>query len=121
MHTIANKEEAPEAITYVDFCKLDIRVGTVLSAVANAKAIKPMYVIEIDFGEVGVLRSSAQLTQNYAPEELVGKQLAAVVNFPPKRIAGVESKVLVLAAVDGPKGSVLLTPTLPVSNGDRVY
>ena len=77
-------------IAYEDFARVDVRVGTVLGAAPNTGARKPAYLLEIDFGpELGVRRSSAQLTENYTPEELVGRQVAAVVNFPPRQIAKV--------------------------------
>ncbi len=83
--------------SFDDFMKLDIRVGTILSAKNFEKARKPAYQLEVDFGEeLGVKRSSAQITQQYAPEELVGKQVLAVVNFPPRQIANFFSEVLVL-------------------------
>ncbi len=106
-------------IGFADFERVDVRVGTVLSAETNPKARRPAYVLRIDFGPLGVKTSSAQLTERYEPEDLVGRQVAAVVNFEPKRVAGVGSEVLVLASV-GEDGAVLLSPTQPVGNGSRV-
>ena len=103
-----------------DFMKLDIRVGTILSAKNFEKARKPAYQLEVDFGEeLGVKRSSAQITQQYAPEELVGKQVLAVVNFPPRQIANFFSEVLVLGTYSE-GGVVLITPDKPVRNGDKL-
>lgn len=106
-------------IDFADFERVDIRVGTVLSAAPNPAARRPAYVLRIDFGPLGVRTSSAQLTEHYTPEALVGRQVAAVVNFAPKRVAGVKSEVLVLASV-GAEGTVLLAPTQPVADGARV-
>lgn len=110
-----------ERPTYAQFRALDIRVGTVIHAEPNAAARVPAYVIKIDFGpELGVLTSSAQITEQYDPASLVGTQLVAVTNFPVKRIAGIKSEVLLLAAVTG-QGSVLLRPDQQVADGCRVY
>lgn len=107
-------------ITVDDFIKVDIRAGTVLSAARNSKAKNPCYVLEIDFGPLGVKTSSAQLTQNYSVDELAGKQVCAVVNFPPLRVAGVKSEALVLAVVCESAGTVLVEPNKPVANGARL-
>jgi tRNA-binding protein len=109
-------------ITYDDFARIDIRVGTVLRVTANAVARKPSYVLEVDFGpEVGVKKSSAQLTELYGIDELIGRQVAAVVNFPPKQIATTVSEVLILGFPD-PKGRVVLVGVdRPVPNGGRLY
>ena len=109
-------------IAYEDFARVDVRVGTVLGAAPNAGARKPSYVLEIDFGPgLGVRKSSAQLTENYAPEELVGRQVAAVVNFPPRQIAKVMSEVLVLGFPDAEGRVVLVGVDRPVPNGGRLY
>ena len=113
------KKPAPE-IDFEDFSKVAIHVGTVRSAVPNAAARRPAYVLEIDFGPLGMRTASAQLTERYDPEGLVGRQVVAVLNFPPKRVAGVRSEVLVLAAVDEAAGTTLLTPTHPVADGTRI-
>ncbi len=107
-------------IEFDDFMKVDMRVGTVLKCEPNPKAKKPAYTLTIDFGELGTKTSSAQVTQNYSPEALVGKQVVAVVNFPVKRIAGIASEVLVLGAYSAAHDVVLLQPTLTVENGSRI-
>jgi tRNA-binding protein len=109
-------------IDFEDFARVDIRVGTVIGAALNPAARKPAYVLEIDFGpELGRKTSSAQLTELYAPEQLKGRQVAAVVNFHPKRIAGVKSEVLVLGFPDGEGRVVLVTVDHPVPDGGRLF
>lgn len=106
--------------TFDDFMKLDIRVGTITEAKVFAKARKPAYQLLVDFGgDIGVRKSSAQITNHYAPEELVGKQVLAVVNFPPRQIADFMSEVLVLGTYSQ-GGVVLITPDKPVQNGDKL-
>ena len=103
------------------FFETDLRVGTVVSAEPFPEARKPAIKLAIDFGpELGVKRSSAQLTVHYAPEELVGRQVVAVVNFAPRRIAGYVSEVLVLGAMPDERTVVLLAPDRPVANGTRI-
>ncbi|MCH5147207.1 MAG: tRNA-binding protein [Clostridiales bacterium] len=106
--------------TFEDFTKLDIRVGTVLETEVFEKAKKPAYKLKIDFGkDIGIKKSSAQITERYTTDELVGKQVLAVVNFPPRQIADFMSEVLVLGTYsDG--GVVLITPDKPVDNGDKL-
>jgi tRNA-binding protein len=107
--------------TIEEFARLDIRVGTVLEAAPFPDARKPSIKMVIDFGpEVGVRRSSAQLTVHYEPAALVGRQVVAVVNFPPRRIAGFASEVLVLGAMPSPTDVVLLAVDQPVANGTRI-
>ena len=109
-------------IGYDDFAKVDIRVGTVRSAAPNPAARKPAYVLEIDFGpEIGPKKASAQLTELYTPAQLVGRQVAAVVNFPPKQIARTISEVLVLGFPDAEGRVVLINVDRPVPNGARMF
>ncbi len=106
--------------TFDDFMKLDIRVGTVISADDFPKARKPAYKLKIDFGDkLGIKQSSAQITEVYKKEDLVGKQVMAVVNFPPRQIADFFSEVLVLGTYSN-QGVVLITPTEKVENGDKL-
>ena len=103
-----------------DFLKLDIRAGTIVEAVVFEKAKKPAYQLHIDFGkELGIKKTSAQITNHYKPEELIGKQVLAVVNFPPKQIADFMSEVLVLGTYSE-GGVVLVTPDKAVKNGDKL-
>ena len=104
---------------FEDFLKLDIRVGTIIECKVFEKAKKPAYQLKIDFGEVGVKKSSAQITEQYLPEQLIGKQVLAVVNFPPRQIADFMSEVLVLGTYSK-GGVVLITPDKTVSNGDKL-
>ena len=113
---------APEhaEVSFEEFQRIHIHAGTIVEAAPNPRARVPAYVLRIDFGPLGHRTSSAQITRNYAPEELVGRQVVAVVNFPPKRVAGIKSEVLVLGAVSDEEGVVLLHPSFPVANGARV-
>lgn len=109
-------------ISFEQFLATDIRVGRVLTAEPNAKARKPAYVLTIDFGpEFGVKVSSAQLTVHYTAEELVGRQIVAVMNFEPRRVAGVKSDVLVLGVPDEDGAVVLLQPARDVPLGGRLF
>ena len=109
-----------DLIEFSELSNLDLRVGTVVEAALNPKAMRPAYALTIDFGPLGTRTSSAQLTDNYTPDELVGRQVVAVTNFAPKRVAGVRSEVLVLAAVCPRRGNVLLELGLEVNNGTPV-
>lgn len=109
-----------EQVTWQDFEKMDIRVGTITEAREFPRAKKPAYQLTIDFGESGIKRSSAQITTFYSPEKLIGQQVIAVVNFPPKNIAGFISDCLVLGVYDENKDVVLLRPDTPVSNGLKI-
>lgn len=106
---------------FANFESLDIRAGTVVSADEFPEARKPAYKLRIDFGELGVKQSSAQITAVYSPEELVGRQVVAVVNFEPKRVAGFKSECLVLGIDNSDGEVVLLAPERSVPNGSRVY
>jgi tRNA-binding protein len=109
-------------IAYADFEKVDIRVGTVRAAQPLEGARKPALRLEIDFGpEIGVKKSSAQITVHYAPEELVGRQVAAVVNFPPRQIGKFMSEVLTLGFPDADGAVVLIGPGKPVPNGGKLF
>jgi len=107
-------------ITWQDFEKIDIRVGTILTVSDFANAKKPSYQLTIDFGELGIKKSSAQITSLYQKDDLLGKQIVAVVNFPPKQIANFFSECLVLGVYNDAKEVVLLQPNLAVSNGNRI-
>jgi tRNA-binding protein len=102
-----------------DFNTLDIRVGTIIKAEPFEKANKPAYILHINFGEIGIKKSSAQITVNYTIDQLIGKQIIAVVNFPPKQIANIISDCLVLGAVEG-KAVTLLSVDQPTPNGLKI-
>ena len=107
-----------EQITYEDFDKVDIRLGTIISVRKNEKARKPSLVVEVDFGEkIGIKQSSAQITHYYNSESLVGKQVIGVCNFPTKNIAGIVSEVLVLGAIEKDGKVVLVHPSQKTDNG----
>jgi len=109
-------------ITFDDFLKVDIRVGTIVEVLPNQAARKPSYRLVVDLGpELGLKTSSAQLVQNYRPEDLLGRQVAAVVNFPPRQIAKVLSEILVLGFPDADGNVVLVAVERPVPNGGRLY
>ncbi|MEO6731112.1 MAG: tRNA-binding protein [Ferruginibacter sp.] len=107
-------------ISWEDFEKIDIRLGTILTANDFPNARQPAYQLTIDFGEWGIKRSSAQITKLYSIDELIGKQIIAVVNFPPKQIANFFSECLVLGVYNGNKEVVLLQPGKPVKNGSKI-
>ena len=105
-------------ITYEDFKKVKIKLGTILEVKKNEKARKPSYVLKVDFGsEIGIKQSSAQITDYYKEAELVGKQVIGVCNFPTKNIAGVISEVLILGAIEKDGKVVLLHPSQKAENG----
>ncbi len=111
-----------EQVTFDDFAKLDIRVGTIVEALPFPQARKPAFRLTIDFGpEIGIKRSSAQITARYTLEELPGRQVAAVVNFPPRQIGPMMSEVLTLGFPDENGEVVLVQPNLPIPNGGRLY
>ena len=108
--------------TIEDFERLDIRAGTIVDAQPFPEARKPSIRLWVDFGgAVGVKRSAAQITVHYAPDRLIGRQVMAVVNFPPRRIAGFESEVLVLGVPDENGAVVLLRPDIKVPDGGRMF
>ncbi len=109
-------------ISFDDFMKIDVRVGTIVDAQPFPEARRPAIKLWVDLGEeIGVKKSSAQITVHYDPEHLVGKQVAAVVNFPPRQIGKFMSEVLVLGFPDGEGEVVLVTSDQPVPNGGRLY
>lgn len=107
-------------INWDDFEKIEIRSGTIVKVNDFPKAKKPAYQLSIDFGPLGVKQSSAQITHHYTQEELVGKQVVAVVNFPPKQIANFFSECLVLGVYDENNQVILVQPDKPVANGQRI-
>lgn len=116
------KEAPPAHIAYDDFLKVDIRVGTVVEAKPFPEARKPAYQLRIDFGpEIGVKKSSAQITKHYTPADLLGRQVAAVVNFPPRQIGPMMSEVLTLGFPDEAGEVVLIGPGQRVPNGGRLF
>ena len=106
--------------TVDDFLTLDLRVGTIVAARPLRGARRPALALTLDFGELGRLASSARIADLYEPDDLVGLQVIAVVNLPPRRVAGLDSRVLVLAVPDGKGANVLLIPERPVPDGGRV-
>jgi tRNA-binding protein len=109
-------------ITFDDFLRVEVRVGTVIAVEEFPEARQPAYKLRLDFGpEIGERKSSAQLTKNYRPDELVGRQVAAVLNFPPRQIAKFMSEVLVLGFPDADGEVVLMAPDKAVPNGGRLY
>lgn len=113
---------AKELIEFADFARIDVRVGTIMRAELNASARKPALTLWIDFGaELGERKSSAQLTRHYTPEGLLGRQVAAVVNFPPRQIGTVRSEVLVLGFPDEEGEVVLIGPDRKIPNGGRLF
>ena len=111
-----------DLINYSDFTKIEIRLGTIISAELNNKLRKPSFVLKIDFGDkIGIKKSSAQLTKNYKAEQLLYKQIAAVVNFPKKQIGDLISEVLVLGFPDNNNEPILISPDKKLANGGRLY
>ena len=114
--------DPPPTIAFDDFLKVDVRVGTILSADPFPQARRPAYKLTIDFGpQIGVKKSSAQITRHYQPETLVGRQVAAVVNFPPRQIGPFMSEVLTLGFPDAEGEVVLIGPGRKVPEGGRLF
>ena len=111
-----------DLINYNQFTKIDIRLGTIISAELNERLVKASFVLQIDFGkEIGIKKSSAQLTKNYNPEQLIQKQIAAVINFPNKQIGDLISEVLVLGFPDENGEPILISPDKRILNGGKLY
>lgn len=116
------KAPAAPTITFDQFLSVDIRIGTVVSAESFAEARKPSLKLVIDFGDViGLKKTSAQITRHYSPDTLIGRQVAAVINFPPRQIGKFMSEVLTLGFADEQGEVVLFQPDLPVPNGSRLF
>lgn len=109
-----------EKLSWKEFEKVEMRVGTILTATTFPEARNPSYILTIDFGEFGIKKSSAQITDLYKPEELINKQIIAVINFPKKQIATIQSECLVMGAVGENKEVTLLNTDKPVKNGLRI-
>ena len=115
-------KQRPAQITFDDFLKVDVRVGVIVEVEPYPEARKPSYKLRIDFGpEIGIKKSSAQITSHYKPETLVGRQVAAVVNFPPRQIGKFMSQVLTLGFPDENGGVVLIVPDKAVPNGGKLF
>lgn len=113
-------ENGNNTLTWGDFEKVEMRVGTIISAEVFKEAKKPAYKLLVDFGPYGTRKSSAQITQQYNPETLIGRQVVAVLNFPPKQIANIQSECLVLGSVDEDHIVTLISPEREVKNGLRI-
>lgn len=112
--------ENTSTITWEDFAKVDMRIGTIINAEIFKEVKRPAYKLMIDFGEIGIKKSSAQITKLYQPEKLIGKQVVAVVNFPAKQIANMMSECLVIAGVGQENDIVLLQPERKMLNGTKI-
>ena len=123
MHVVPDPAAAPApTIGFDEFMAVDIRIGTIVTAEPFPQARKPAFKLTIDFGAmIGIKRSSAQITEHYTPEALVGRQVAAVVNFPPRQIGPMMSEVLTLGFPDADGKVVLIGPSEPVPDGGRLF
>ena len=108
------------SLTWNDFTKVEMRIGTIISAEIFEKVKKPAYKMQIDFGEYGIKKTSAQITKLYTPEELIGNQIVAVINFPKKQIATIMSECLVLGGIGDNKEVTLISPERNIKNGTRI-
>ncbi|NRH26770.1 tRNA-binding protein [Pseudomonas sp. MS19] len=109
-----------QEIQWEDFQRIDLRVGTIISAQPNSKALKPAFVLQVDLGELGIKTSSAQITAHYQADQLIGRQVLCVCNFAAKRVAGVRSEVLVTGVYDDQQRVVLAGFDRPLANGARL-
>lgn len=109
-----------ETIDWNHFEKIELRIGTIIEVAPFPKARNPAFKLKIDFGELGIKRSSAQITNLYNPEDLLGRQVMAILNFPPKQIADMMSECLVMGAIGDERGVILMNPDLKVKNGSKV-
>ena len=109
-----------EEITFEDFLKVDIRIGTIIEVKDFAKARKPAYQLKVDFGDLGIKKSSAQITDLYSKNELMHKQVAAIVNFKPRQIANFMSEILVIGVYNTEGDVVLLQASKPTKNGEQI-
>ncbi|MDB4088703.1 tRNA-binding protein [Flavobacteriales bacterium] len=107
-------------LTWKEFENVEMRVGTILSATEFPEANKPSFILTIDFGEFGIKKTSAQITKLYKTKELIGKQIIAVINFPKKQIANIQSECLVLGGIGNEKNVTLLSLDKPIENGSRI-
>ena len=123
MHKLSAPDApAADPITFDQFLSVDIRAGTIVDVKAFPEARKPSWKLTIDFGPgVGIKRSSAQITEHYAPDQLIGRQVAAVVNFPPRQIGPFMSEVLTVGFPDADGAVVLVSPDIAVPNGARLF
>lgn len=119
---MSDSSETRPTVSFAEFEAVDIRVGTIVEVQPFPEARKPAFKLRIDFGPgIGVKKSSAQITKHYQPEALMGRQVAAVVNFPPRQIGKFMSEVLTLGFPDEEGGVVLISPTLPVPDGGKLF
>jgi tRNA-binding protein len=123
MHLSHDPASPPaDPISFDDFLKIDVRIGTIVSAEPFPEARKPAYKLSVDFGPtIGTKKSSAQITGHYSPEDLIGRQVAAVINFPPRQIGKFMSEVLTLGFSDAGGAVVLFAPDRPVPDGSRLF